>query len=334
MTAVSPMNEGVVNVGLVEGWSADDQPQIRNLAMVRSQCGWRPHSEHMFERYRKTGQPACGNLHAGQGRQRVVAGEVDGDVVHEYSDAIGLEEVLGKALPLLGRKILVSAGHYMPDKASSFFDVNQSSLDALAAGLNCIQGLRQRGIASDLIITINDVTIGDGNDSDDQVKGATLGCKERAEFYQRFVLPTNYVELLHEYRRRCDFDIYVVGENKLSERLTKTKGRLVREGLLQPCEGGYALAFDAGRLLEVAHDGGDTKPSSRVFISAQTGVTGRPKCVRACTLLAALPPRLGYTGFVQFLPVCARNALEGLMIGTQLFRGVPYVSVHATQSCF
>ena len=328
------MNEDVITVGLIEGWNAEDRPQIKNIAMGCSQAGRRPPSRCMRERYLKTGQPACGNLHAGQGRQRVVAGEPDGDVAYESSGDIQLQEALEKALPRLGRRILVSAGHYMPDKASGFLDVNQDSLAALAEGLKCIQQLREQGIESDLIITINDVTIGDGNDSSDQTNAATLSCKERAEFYQRFVLPGNYVELLREYRRRCNFDIYAVGENKLSERLTKSKGRLVGRGLLQACEGGYALAFDASRLLEIAHDGANTAPRSRVFISAQNGVTGRPKCVRACTLLAALPSQLGYTGFVQFLPVCARNALEGLMVGTRLFRGVPYVSVHTTQSCF
>jgi len=328
------MNEGVVKVGLIEGWSADDRPQIKNIAMVGSQAGWRPHSRRMLERYLNTGQPACGNLHAGQGRQRVVAGQVDGDLVCEYSEDVELPEALGKALPGLGRRILVSAGHYMPDKASSFLEVNEHSLASLAEGLKCIQQLREQRIVSDLIITINDVTIGDDNGSDDQPNAATLSSRERAEYYQAFVLPANYVRLLHEYRRRCSFEIYVVGENKLAERLTKSKRRLVRQGLLQPCEGGYALGVEVFRLLEIAHDGADTAPSSRVFISAQNGTSGRPKCVRACTLLAALPTQLGYTGFVQFLPVCARNALEGLMVGTKLFRGVPYVSVHATQSCF
>ena len=328
------VNEGVVNVGVIEGWSADDRPQIRNIAMVRSQAGWRPHSSFLLERYRKTGQPACGNLHAGQGRQRVVAGAADGDVVFEHSGDIELQEALGKALPRLGRRVLVSAGHYMPDKASSFLDVNEDSLAGLVDGLKCIQWLREQGIEADLIITINDVTIGDDKGGDDPANAATLSCKERAEFYQTFVLPVNYVELIHEYRSRCNFATYVVGENKLSERLTKSKGRLVGKGLLQPCEGGYALAFDAGRLLEIAHDGGDTVPESQVFMSAQSGVSGRPKCVRACAMLAAIPYQLGYTGFAQFLPVCARNALEGLLVGTRLFRSVPYVSVHATQSCF
>ena len=328
------VNECIVNVGLIEGWSADDRPKIKNFAIVPSQAGWRPHSRRMLERYIQTGLPACGNLHAGQGRQRVVAGEVDSGMLFEYSGHVELQGALREALPRLGRRILVSAGHYMPDKASGFLDVNENSLGALAEGLNCIQQLREQGFVSDLIITINDVTIGNDNDTDDQADVATLTCQERAEFYQNFVLPANFVNLIHQYGRRCKFDTYVVGENKLSERLTKLKGRLVRKGLLQPCEGGYSLAFDANHLLEIAHDGSNTTPRSRVFISAQNLVTGRPKCVRACTLLAALPSQLAYTGFVQFLPVCARNALEGLMVGTQLFGGVPYVSFHATHSCF
>lgn len=328
------MKEDAVSIGLIGGWSAEDRPQIKNIVMAHSEAGWRPHSRRMLDQYIHTGQPACGNLHAGQGRQRVVAGEPDGDMAFEYPGDIEWQEALGRALPRLGRRILVSAGHYMPDKASGFLDVNRDSLASLAEGLKCIQRLRAQGTEADLIITINDVTIGDRNDGSDQTNPATLSGQERAEFYERFVLPGNYVGALREYRRRCNFEVYVVGENKLSERLTKSKGRLVGNQALQPCEGGYALAFDAGRLLEVAHDGEDTVPRSRVFISAQNGVTGRPKCVRACTLLAALPTQLGYTGFIQFLPVCARNALEGLMIGTRLFRGVPYVSVHTTQSCF
>jgi len=328
------MNKDVIDVGLIVGWSADDHPQLKRIAMARSQTGWRPHCRQLLEHYLTTGQPACGNLHARQGRQRVVAGDADGAVEYEYSGQVELQKALAETLPRLGSRILVSAGHYMPDKASGFVEVNEDSLAALAHGVHCILQLRQQGLIADLIITINDVTIGDGSDGNGEPNPATLSSKERAAFYQRFVLPGNYVEFLHEYRQRCDFDIYVVGENKLSERLTKSKGRLAGNGLLQACEGGYSLGFDINRLLEVAHDGADTVSRSQVFISAQNGVTGRPKCVRACTLLAALPSQLGYTGFVQFLPVCARNALEGLMVGTKLFRGVPYVSVHATQSCF
>lgn len=321
-------------VCLIEGWTADDRPQIKDIAMVPGQAQSRPHSSRLFEQYMNTGQPACGNRHAGQGRQRVVTSEPDGDMVYDYSRDLELKEILEKALPRLGRRILISAGHYMPDKASGFLDVNQHSLTSLAEGLKRVQQLGEQGIESDLIITINDVTVTDANESPDSAQAATLSCKERAQFYQRFVLPVNYVELIHEYRRRCRFNTYVVGENKLSERLLKSKGRLVQKGLLQCCEGGYAVAFGLDRILEIAHTEEDTAPRSRVFISAQRGVSGRPKCVRACALLAALPNQLGYTGFIQFLPVCARNALEGFLIGTRLFQGVPYISVHATQSCF
>ena len=65
---------------------------------------------------------------------------------------------------------------------------------------------------------------------------ATLSCKERAEFYQKFVLPASYVELIHKYEGRCSFRIYAVGENKLSERLLKSKSRLIQKGLLLSCE--------------------------------------------------------------------------------------------------
>lgn len=328
------MNGTLVNVNLIEGWSADDRPQIKHIAMVSYQAGCRPHNNRLFEHYMKTGQPACGNLHAGQGRQRVITSETDGDAVYDYSREIELKAILEKALPRLGPKILISAGHYMPEKTSGFLDVNQNSLASLAEGLKCIQQLSEQGADSDLIITINDVTVADADESTGPPNAATLNCNERAEFYQSFVLPTNYVELIYEYHRRCRFKTYVVGENKLSERLLKSKGRLIEKGLLRGCEGGYALAFDVDRIHEIAHGEEDTAPSSRVFMSAQRGVSGRPKCVRACALLAALPHQLGYTGFVQFLPVCARNALEGFLIGTRLFQSVPYVSVHATQSCF
>jgi hypothetical protein len=327
------MKDGLV-VCLIEGWSADDRPQIKEIVMVSGQAECRPHSSRLLEQYMNTGQSACGNRHAGQGRPRVVTSEPDGDVVYDYSRDIELKEILEKALPRLGRRILISAGHYMPDKASGFLDVNQHSLTSLAEGLKRVQQLSEQGIESDLIITINDVTVTDANESPDSATAATLSWKERAQFYQRFVLPVNYVELIHEYRRRCRFNTYVVGENKLSERLLKSKGRLIQKGLLQCCEGGYAVAFDVDRILEIAHTEEDTAPRSRVFISEQRGVSGRPKCVRACALLAALPHQLGYTGFIQFLPVCARNALEGLLIGTRLFQGVPYISIHATQSCF
>lgn len=328
------MHNGMVDIGLIEGWGPDDRPQIKHFVMPRSQARCRPHNNHLFERYMNTGQSACGNLHAGQGRQRVVASEPEGEVVHDYSREIELEGILEKALPYLGQRILISAGHYMPDKASGFLDVNENSLTSLDEGLKSIERLSGQGIETDLIITINDVSVSDTDENSDATINATLSCKERAEFYQKFVLPASYVELIHKYEGRCSFRIYAVGENKLSERLLKSKSRLIQKGLLLSCEGGYALAFDVGRVLEIAHGKEDSAPRSQVFMSVQKGVSGRPKCVRACTQLAALPRQLGYTGFIQFLPVCARNALEGFLIGTRLFQGVPYVSVHATQSCF
>lgn len=59
-------------------------------------------------------------------------------------------------------------------------EVNENSLTALAEGLKCIQQLREQGIESDLIITINDVTIGDDKSGGDSAKPATLSGKERA----------------------------------------------------------------------------------------------------------------------------------------------------------
>ena len=67
------MHNGMVDIGLIEGWGPDDRPQIKHFVMPRSQARCRPHNNHLFERYMNTGQSACGNLHAGQGRQRVVA---------------------------------------------------------------------------------------------------------------------------------------------------------------------------------------------------------------------------------------------------------------------
>ena len=75
--------------------------------------------------------------------------------MHDYSREIELEGVLEKALPYLGAANINSAGHYMPDKASGFLDVNENSLTSLDEGLKSIERLSGQGIETDLMITIN-----------------------------------------------------------------------------------------------------------------------------------------------------------------------------------
>ena len=208
-----------------------------------------------------------------------------------------------------------------------------------------LRSLHRRNIHADLLITINDVTV--SNLDEQQEDLPTLSQNQRQSYYDNFRLPSIYAVEIEKVMTelKTDFKVIVIGENKLSEKLSKDVKKLQKQGLLikSSDKNAYLLPFDVSPIVRLAH--GDTEigefydVNSPIFISNQKGLTGRPKCVRACARLAAIPYELSYTGFAQFLPVCSRNAIEGFLVGGEIYkrkygRDMPYISVHNVLSCF
>lgn len=290
----------------------------------------------------QTGQirPVCGNKHASKGTKRVLSGGVE----HAFADADELDGLIDALIPALGNRILVSAGHFMPLK-ENFCQVNPNSFRSLQSGLNLVKKLHDRNLHADLLITINDVTV---NNLDEQQEDLpTFSKNQRQSYYERFQLPSIYeVEIAKmKAELEADFKVIVIGENKLSEKLSKDVKKLRGQGLLvkSPDKNAYLLPFDVSPIVRLAHGNAAVEEfydiDSPVLISNQKGLTGRPKCVRACARLAAIPYELNYTGFAQFLPICSRNAIEGFLVGDELYRrqygrDMPYISVHDVLSCF
>ncbi|MGB3768844.1 MAG: hypothetical protein WA947_19995 [Phormidesmis sp.] len=285
-------------------------------------------------------QPVCGNKHASKGAKRVLSGGVE----HLYTEANELNEILESLIPSLGNRVLISAGHFMPLK-ENFCQVNHNSFQSLQDGLSMLKRLHGKGVDADLLITINDVTVSKSAEQQDDLP--TLSQGQRQSYYEDFRLPEIYTAEIEKVMAELetDFKVIVIGENKLSEKLSKDVKKLRKQGLLtkSPDQNAYLLPFDVSPIVKLAH--GDAEVAefydvdSPVFISNQKGLTGRPKCVRACARLAEIPYELNYTGYFQFLPVCSRNAIEGFLVGGEIYRrkyeqDMPYISVHNVRSCF
>lgn len=322
----------MVEIILIDGWKGD-KPKQRRVNCSIADVG-NPLSISLLEYYRsENGKPACGNVHAGTGRQRVVLP----DAVEYIDERNTVDKVISANLDLVGERVLVSAGHYIPVR-NAMHTVNKNSYKSLCDGLELIREMFATGKKADLLITINDVTVNSNDEKRDDLP--TMNCDQRAAYYDNFFLPDLYLIELEKLKSDLqDFNIYVVGENKLSGRLDNESRRLYKSGLLShPSEGNYGLpAFiKLNLILEIAHDSNEKE--YEIFIANQGKVTGRPKCVRACTKLAALPHELGYTGFIQYLPVCSRNALEGFLIGNEIYgkkygKMINFISVHNVYSC-
>ena len=284
--------------------------------------------------------PVCGNKHASRGINRVLSGGVE----HAFTEADELDGILDSLIPSLGNRILISAGHFMPLK-ENFEHVNQNSFKSLQHGLSLLKKLHDQSVHADLLITINDVTV---NNLDEQQEDLpTLSKNQRQSYYEHFRLPSIYEVEIEKVKAalKTDFQVIVIGENKLAEKLSKDVKKLRAQGLLvkSPDKNAYLLPFDVAPIVRLAHGKAEIADfydvNSPVLISNQQGLTGRPKCVRACARLAAIPYELNYTGFVQFLPVCSRNAIEGFLVGGEIYRrlygkDMPYISVHNVLSCF
>ena len=317
-------------INLITSWE-DDRPQFRQLESKTVDLHQYP-DDSLTNKLLTEEIGACGNYNAGKGPMRVI---VNGD---EFlpEDEQGIFRITGVCFPFLGDRILVSAGHFMPVKSNPEL-VNSNSLKLLGNGLDMVKRLIESGRQADLLITINDVTVLGQNDF---YETPTLKSDERKAYYEHFQLPALYRKKIIELKEELGdtFSVYVVGENKLAERLSKIAGKLTDLGALVHITNpsGYQLNFDAGKMVALAHN---TYAARSIFISNENGVSGRPKCVRACTKLAALPHEMKYSGFIQYLPVCSRNALEGYMIGSKIFslkygKAIPYISIHNTRSCF
>lgn len=284
--------------------------------------------------------PVCGNQHASSGKKRVLSGGNE----YPFSDANELDKLCDSLIAPLGNRILIAAGHFMPQK-ENFGYVNRNSFKSLQSGLNTLKRLHSMDIHADLLITINDVTINSLDEHQEDLP--TLSRSQRQAYYENFQLPLVYQTEIEKVidEVETDFKVIVIGENKLSEKLSKDAGKLRKQGLLvkSPDKNAYLLPFDVSNIVKLAHGEDDLENFYNldfpVLISNQKGLTGRPKCVRACARLAAIPYELNYTGFIQFLPICSRNAIEGFLLGEEIYkrkygRAMPYISVHHVLSCF
>lgn len=326
----------MLNNHLIDHWDLNSVPQSKCFNIEVDPYEPSGPADELYQKYiNRDIKPVCGNVHAGTGSKRVITDINDGNSVITYTDDDFVETMIANVYKRLGSKVLVSAGHFMPHKNSSFLNVNSNSILSLVHGLNCLAQLRSLHVESDLLISINDLTIGtEGNDNRSEF---TLTTNERADYYARFALPHIYDKLINDYRNTCkaNFKVFVIGENKLAEKLNKDTKKLVKKGMLEKMDCGYALGFDSGNEREIAHGVNSDPDYASVFISTGAGISGRPKCVRACARLSAIPVELGYSGYVQFLPVCSRNAIEGYLIGRKLYNvNMPFISIHNTYSCF
>lgn len=312
---------------LISGWN-EDRPVCKLIR--NSYFPTHAHLDNTLTRQLLNVQvSACGNVHAGKGNSRVI---FNGSEIFADNDS-HLSEITDTHLPLLKNRILIAAGHYMPNKKDPAL-VNSNSYQLLCNGILMLKKTILAGATADLLITINDVTVNGENPH-----APTMTGDERKSYYDNFRLPNAYLkEIVALQSEGYTCSVYVVGENKLAERLNKIAGKLTTQGAFTQVNEpkGYKLNFDSRELVELAHN---QYKSDTFFISNEAGIPGKPKCVRACTKLAALPYEMNYTGFIQYLPVCSRNALEGFLIGNRIFsrqygHSIPYISIHHTRSCF
>jgi hypothetical protein len=218
---------------------------------------------------------------------------------------VKVDEYLSK----MGDRILVQGGHYIPNLRKLSSMPNQP-LKALEQALEIAERASKISKEADVLIFINDLHMG----KDD-------GPQNRKEFFEDYALPDAVGELIQKYREKFDFNVYVAGERKLSDKLQRDKRSRIKDRLVETDEG-YAVEVREEQRLVV--------PNQEVNLG------GHPKCLAAVTRLYALVEQLGYDGLAQVYPVCGKSVAESAYdIAEKLYdTSIPVLNLYRTVTCF
>lgn len=222
-------------------------------------------------------------------------------------DSETIDQTAEEFLDQIGERVLIQGGHYMPELGDLSFAPEQT-VKALEQALKLAEKAYDKGKEVDVLIFVNDLHMGQGGEI-------------RRQYFENYSLPTRMRELVKEYRERCNFNVYVVGERKLSDKLQRDRRSRIRDKLVETSEG-YAV---------------DIEGDQRLLVPKQDiNLGGHPKCLAAVTRLYALAEELGYDGFAQVYPTCGKAVAESAFdIAEVLYdTKLPVMNLYRTVTCF
>lgn len=232
----------------------------------------------------------------------------------------------------LGDRILVEAGHYIPDLRDTK-DVSGQPLQALKEGIKIIEKIYDSGKKADLLIFVNDLNMGKGNAEEN-----------RDKYFEDYVLPTKMAEVIEESRKKgYEFNVIIAGETKLSRKLQRDRKNRLKKGLLikekiSEKESEYFVQTNLEKYLIISN----VKYKSSDVENTPSKVENTPnpsllKCLAACTRVVSLAKEMGYTGMLQVYPVCAPGSVEpAVIINKALYpdKTIPVMNLYRTVTCF
>ena len=126
-----------LNVRLIDGWKNERGHVAPNVCVLDTSYPDVVETSSLlnstlFNRYQAGKiESVCGNQHASNGKKRVLSGGNE----YPFLDANELDNLFDSLIAPLGNRILISAGHFMPQK-ENFGYVNRNSFKSLQSGLN------------------------------------------------------------------------------------------------------------------------------------------------------------------------------------------------------
>jgi hypothetical protein len=222
-------------------------------------------------------------------------------------DSETIDQAAEEFLEQMGERVLIQGGHYMPELSDLSFAPEQT-VKAFEQALQLAEKAYQKGKEVDVLIFVNDLHMGQGGEI-------------RKQYFENYSLPTKMKELVQAYREKFDFNLLVVGERKLSDKLQRDRRNRIRDKLVKTNEG-YAVEVNEEQRLLV--------PNQDINLG------GHPKCLAAVTRLYALAEELGYDGFAQVYPTCGKSVAESAYdIAEVLYdTKLPVLNLYRTVTCF
>ena len=219
-------------------------------------------------------------------------------------------------------KILIQAGHYIPD-INDLSKIQKQPLDAFKYAIKLGNKFIEEGKKADLLLFINDLHLGKGK----------VGDENRKLFYENFALPNEIRNIMLTNKHK--FNLIVVGEKQLSNKLIKDIQNIFLKSKKVFIEkiGKYKLYKFNKETIGIIKPKNLKKEDEIKDIEDNSS---HIRCSAACIRVSYLAEEMGYKSYIQIFPTCAYSEVEfGCKISKNLYRRkINILNIYKTMTCW
>lgn len=237
-------------------------------------------------------------------------------------ESTDIELKIEKITKKLENKILIQAGHYIPD-IKNLSKIQKQPLNAFNYAITIANKIIKKGKKVDLLLFINDLHLGKGIE----------GEENRKLFYDNFTLPKDIQKIILENKNK--FNLIVIGEKQLSNKLIKDTQNifLKNKKIIEEKIGVYKIYKLDKEIIGVIKPKNIKKNEEINKIEINLS---HIRCSAACIRVCHLAEEMGYKSYIQIFPTCAFGEVGfGTQISKKLYNTkINIFNIYKTMTCW